>query len=539
VKRKHQTNSLPAAKKAVAYSRVSTKEQDREGFSIDAQKKLLAGYAQTNGIAVAKEFVDVETAKATGRTNFGEMIQYLKKHPGIRAILVEKTDRLYRNLKDWVTLDEFEDVEIHLVKEGVVLSRDSRSSEKFMHGIKVLMAKNYIDNLSEEARKGMQEKAEQGLWPTIAPLGYRNVLGADGKKIIDIDPVIGPVIASLFNWYADGTLSLREVAEKARKAGLASRVTGGVVPVSKVHHILRNPIYTGEVHWKGQCYRGRHRPLITRDLFDRVQGILDRRNATKLRRGPRDFAFSGLLNCGHCGCALVGEIKKARYIYYRCTGYKGKCNEPYAREELVEAKFSELLSRLHFAEHIHKWIVDGLHQSHCDERKEHDEAVKRLQTEYDRLAHRLSTIYIDKLDGRIDATTYDKLSMQWRKEQERCLREIGWHQAAEQSYMEEGVTLLTVAKDAQRLFEKRSAADKRHLLNFVLSNSTWQNGELQATFRQPFDMIAQMADASPDDGGGGGPNMPPRSAWWAREDSNLQPDRYERPALTIELQAPP
>jgi DNA invertase Pin-like site-specific DNA recombinase len=64
----------------------------------------------------------------------------------------------------------------------VVLSRESRSSEKFVHGIKVLMAKNYIDNLSEEARKGMQEKAEQGIWPTKTPLGYRNIIGPDGKK---------------------------------------------------------------------------------------------------------------------------------------------------------------------------------------------------------------------------------------------------------------------------------------------------------------------------------------------------------------------
>ena len=78
----------------------------------------------------------------------------------VRVMLVEKTDRLYRNLKDWVLLDEL-NIEIHLVKEGVVLSQDSKSSEKFFHGIKVLMAKNYIDNLSEEARKGQQEKAEE------------------------------------------------------------------------------------------------------------------------------------------------------------------------------------------------------------------------------------------------------------------------------------------------------------------------------------------------------------------------------------------
>jgi DNA invertase Pin-like site-specific DNA recombinase len=130
-------------------------------------------------------------------------------------MLVEKTDRLYRNLKDWVTVDEL-DVEIHFPKEGVVLSRESRSSEKLMHGIKVLMAKNYIDNLSEEARKGMAEKAAQGIWPSGAPLAYRNTVGPNGKKIIERDPEIAPLIAKLFEWYAAGTLSLSALAKGAR-----------------------------------------------------------------------------------------------------------------------------------------------------------------------------------------------------------------------------------------------------------------------------------------------------------------------------------
>jgi site-specific DNA recombinase len=91
-----------------------------------------------------------------------------------------------------------------------------------VHGIKVLMAKNYIDSLSEEARKGMQEKAEQGIWPTGAPLGYLNVLGPDGKKTIAPDPKIAPIITHLFGWYATGTLSLREAAERARSAGLVA-----------------------------------------------------------------------------------------------------------------------------------------------------------------------------------------------------------------------------------------------------------------------------------------------------------------------------
>jgi site-specific DNA recombinase len=106
---------------AVIYARVSSKEQEKEGFSIPAQLKLLKEYAATHGFPVAQEYVDVETAKQTGRTAFGAMVAYLKSHPAVGVLLVEKTDRLYRNLKDWVTVDEL-DIEIHFPKEGIVLS---------------------------------------------------------------------------------------------------------------------------------------------------------------------------------------------------------------------------------------------------------------------------------------------------------------------------------------------------------------------------------------------------------------------------------
>src|ERR1700680_2029118 len=93
--------------RVVLCARVSNKDQEKEGFSIPAQLRLLRDYAASNGFPIAHEFTDVETAKASGRTNFSQMLAYLKKHPGAcRTILVEKTDRLYRNLTDYATLDE-------------------------------------------------------------------------------------------------------------------------------------------------------------------------------------------------------------------------------------------------------------------------------------------------------------------------------------------------------------------------------------------------------------------------------------------------
>src|SRR5712691_3237483 len=208
--------SAGATNRAVLYARVSTKDQEREGFSIPAQLKLLREHAQSHGVTVLRKFVDVETAKQAGRGGFGEMLAFLKASPSCRTILVEKTDRLYRNFKDYVTVEDL-NVAIHFVKENTVLSPDSRSAEKLMHNIRVAMAKNYTDNLSEEVKKGLREKAEQGHWPGVAHVGYVN---NRTTRRIDVDPVRGPLVARVFTLYATGEFSLKAVAQRAFEIGL-------------------------------------------------------------------------------------------------------------------------------------------------------------------------------------------------------------------------------------------------------------------------------------------------------------------------------
>jgi hypothetical protein len=127
--------SDPMILAALVYASVSSKDQEHEGFSIPAQLDLLRSYVAGRNVSIVKEFVDVETAKQAGRNSFGAVVAFIWKHRGRLPLLVEKTDRLYGNLRDWITLDEL-DLEMHLVKEGVMLSPESRSHEKFMHGIK-------------------------------------------------------------------------------------------------------------------------------------------------------------------------------------------------------------------------------------------------------------------------------------------------------------------------------------------------------------------------------------------------------------------
>ena len=479
---------------AVLYARVSSKEQDAEGFSIPAQRRLLGDYARSNGIVIAEEFVDVETAKRAGRTAFGEMLEFLREHPSVSAILVEKTDRLYRNISDWVTIDALS-VDLHFVKEGQVLTPQSKSADKFVHGIKVLVAKNYVDNLSEETRKGMVEKAAQGLWPSFAPLGYRNVEGADGKRLIEPDPDIAPLIARLFEWYAEGSRSLREVAKMARDAGLRHRSSGDRVSTSTVHKILTNVIYTGDFEWDGERYEGCHEPIVDPALYQRVQEILKRRATTKRRRDKHDLTYWGLVDCSHCGCAVVGEVKKERYVYYRPTRHPSRCTKAcgrgYVREGGFDAQVEALLESLSLDAEVVDWIRAALRASHEDERRFREQSVARLSAEADRCQKRIEEAYVDKIEGRIDAEFFDRMARQWRDEQAQCRSRIEELSVANQAYYEDGLRLLELARNAAALWKRQSPAEKRKLLGFLVSNCTLEGAELQFELRQPFEMLRE------------------------------------------------
>ena len=511
---------------ALVYARVSSKEQEKEGFSIPAQLKLLKSYAQQNSLRIVKEFLDIETAKRSGRMGFSEMVNFLRKNsrttngPSL-VILVEKTDRLYRNLKDWVTMDELSP-EIHFVKENVVLSNDSRSSEKFMHGIKVLMAKNYIDNLSEETKKGMLEKAEQGIYPSFAPLGYLNV-ESNGKRTIAPDPVLAPVVRQLFEWYATGLHSLFEVSKKVHEEGLTYRKTAARLPKSVVHKILKNPIYYGDFVWLGKEYRGSHEPIVSKELYDRVQEVMEEKGKRRTRHQKHNWAFQGLLSCGHCGCALTAEMKKGQYVYYHCTGNRGKCPDKYVREEDIAQQFGAVIRAIQLDDEVLQWIKTALKGSHEAEEHYHREALAGLQNQYEKLQKRLDAIYMDKLDGEITREFYEQKSGQWRREQEDILRKIEKHQDANRTYLDEGVRLIELAQQAAILYENQSMEEKRRLLNFVCSNSIWKDGKLIPSYRKPFDLLAVTNVAYQKEKAASSSENDLFNIWLPGTDSNHQP----------------
>lgn len=481
--------------KAVAYVRVSSKEQEREGFSIPAQKKLLNEYAIQNGFTVVKMFEESESAKTAGRTQFKKMLNFLKEHPEVKTVLVEKTDRLYRNNTDYVNLDPDKgNLEIHLVKEGGILSKESPSHQKFMHGIKVQMAKFYSDNLSEEVIKGMSQKALEGLWPSVAPIGYIN------NRIthtIEPDPKYGPLVANAFDLASTGQFSLSKLKRKLYEMGLRSARSKAEFSKSQMQRVLSNPIYYGDFVWKGQYFKGKHTPLVSKKTFDKVQEQMGFVKKTKLTK--HSFAFTGLMTCGHCGCSITAQEKRKKsgrtYIYYHCTSGKGVCEGvTYIREEKIEEVFATALAQIQIPEHIIEWTRQALLESHKEEQGLHNAKIKALEANYRTLQNKIDKSYEDKLDGQIDHDFWATQTSRWRQQQSDIEAHLAALRTTNSSYMDHGIKLMELANKAASLFRHMTNEEKHEMMNLVLSNPRILSGSIEYDLKKPFSMFSNVTN---------------------------------------------
>lgn len=338
---------------AVIYTRVSSREQQQEGFSLHAQSRLLREYAEQNELRIVGSFEDVETAKAAGRKQFGEMVKHFARRRSCRVLLVEKTDRLYRNFRDAVAVEDL-DLEVHFVKEGQIISKDSKAQAVLIYGFNLVLARHYSNNLREEVKKGMREKASQGIYPGHAPFGYRN---NKAERTIEVDPVSSMIVSRIFALYATGSHSLSSVAKAIRSE------TGRTISRNNLHLILNNLFYLGFFEWSGQTYPGTHPLFLSVSLFEQVQLVLASHSRSSYSK--REISFRGLLRCAYDGCMITGEVQKEKYVYYHCTGNHGKCDLPWLREEELAERLGEPLKDLVLPQKVVSQLIHTL----CQDRR--------------------------------------------------------------------------------------------------------------------------------------------------------------------------
>lgn len=491
-------------KKTLLYLRVSSKEQEL-GFSLDAQRNEGVKYAVRMGLDIVRHWQVAESAKAQGRKSFSELFEYAIKNKDIGDILFEKTDRATRNYYDLIKLYELmekHDKTIHFFKEGFIMDKFSKSQDKLRLDFQVVLAKNYINNLSEETKKGMNEKANSGTYPSVAPIGYLN--DRETKKIV-IDPKSSPLVKKAFELYSTGNYSLKKLINELYNNGLAIRKSGKKLSKGAMECILKNSIYYGTFKWNEKLYSGDHEPLITKDLFDRVQMAFKRFNKPKMTK--RNFAFNGILTCHACGCAITAELKKKKYIYYRCTDSKAICtNVKYVREDHLADMFGVEIKRLEFDEENFAFIKDVLLESHQHEQEQHKETLDELQKQYKEIQEKIHKAYDDKLRGLITEAFWLMRSNTWQLELDDIKANIARFESADVKYLEEGNKILELSKHAYSLYKIQDMHEKAKLAQILSQNSTLDGTTLCFHYRKPFDILAQKG---------------PRQVWLPGQDSNL------------------
>jgi hypothetical protein len=191
---------------------------------------------------------------------------------------------------------------------------------------------------------------------------------------MDSVPLVG-VPHHVFEWYARGDVSLKEVTRLAKEIGLTHPRAHRPLAKSEIHRILRNPIYAGDFVWNGRRYQGNHEPLISRVLFEALQEVFESANRPKYTK--HRHAFAGLVSCGRCGCALTAELKKGRYVYSHCTGSRGRCGNTYVREEELSRLFEDVVRRVQISHDVAEWIAEALRESQSDKERFSRAAVMR------------------------------------------------------------------------------------------------------------------------------------------------------------------
>lgn len=402
-------NVRNAQNKAVSLARVSSKSQE-DGYSLDAQQKLLDKYCTDNKLRVIYKFRISETAsKNEQRTVFKEMLSYIKRN-SITHLVVEKTDRLTRNFHDAVIVDDWLDANqqrmLHMVKEGLVIHKNSRSDSKLMWNIYISFAKKYSDNLREEAMKGWSEKLAQGWMPAPPPYGYKTVV-ENGKKIHVIDEDCAFLVERAFRLYLEQDQSINTVTEEVAKNGLVTR-KGRPLSRNGVHKMLHNPFYIGVIAFNGKEYPGAHEPLLSRDLFFNVQQKLG--DGYNGRRTKHDPLFKGMLSCDACGASITWQLQKGRY-YGACQRRNDACKgRQLQREDRLAGQLLLRIDELDEYEIGNKRLrklmqtLSTQRNPYLDQHR--TKIVKHIKQRVRRLERIEDNLYEDKLAGVIDEQKY-------------------------------------------------------------------------------------------------------------------------------------
>ncbi len=493
-------------KTALIYKRVSTGEQAEEGHhSLKTQQQLCEKAIEEGGeYRLAEECVYEDagfSATSMNRAGLQDLLLRVKDDKNIGAVFVQDTDRLARNANDHLVIKAL------LRKQGVKLMSVSQP------GLEDTPEGNFMDLViagvnqfqsqitARKTMKSLEQKFKDGGWPTHAPIGYINVgeVNDEEVRIVEVDPVRGPLITEAFKMYATGDYSIIEVRDNITKKGFRSR-NGKYLAHSKMAEVFRNHFYYGEMRWRGFVGQGVHTPLIDQDTYERCRAIMMEHGARRCRRRKFNFILRGFVWCGKCGYRYTAEHHpKKNKSYYHCShhgnrivGTNTKCIDNYVEVGYLEDQVQQHFNQIQFSEAFVSKAEQKLKFVYEAKRSSVSGTRKRLEKARAALVHKLETAE-EKLIARVlDDAQFSRLKSKCREEIDGVDNQLFQLERGKNIKVDVIQQVLALIRNIGASYEKASPELKRLYLGLFWERFEAQSKEITLSVKSP---IVQAIEA--------------------------------------------
>ena len=500
VKKYRYAKAAPCTQ-AVIFARVSTKEQE-PGASLDAQKVAMEAYCQKICLPIVQKYRVIESSTNGKRVVFHQMLDFVRKQKQKTAIVVHCIDRFQRRFNECVDVETLlldDKVDLHFCKEGLILTKNSPSSDIMRWDMGILSGKMYIANLRDNVNRGMEYKWADGEYQTKAPVGYLNIPKTKTTPAnIVIDPERSPFIKKMFEMYATGNYSIKALQQFAKDMNLCSvrNKNNKTLGRETIWNILKNPFYYGEMRIRGETMPHKYEPIISKELFDEVQDIL---SCKKIGIQPPKyagipFAFRKLIKCAHCGCYITSEMhtKKSgkQYRYVRCSHMRGKCQQGVVSESvLLQQLDEEVFSKIR----LNATIIDLLKkcvQKRLTEESEANTVMKRkITNELNNLEAREKRIKDCFFDGDITRDEWNEEKAELAKKKDELQQTLENYADISREIQYTVNEVLDIAACASEIMKKANPEQQNNLLGLILDECYLDGQKLVYTLKKPFDKL--------------------------------------------------
>ncbi|MFA4817669.1 MAG: recombinase family protein [Parcubacteria group bacterium] len=462
-------------KKYFLYARKSTDEAERQVLSIEAQLTEVREFAQKEGIFIVQEFVETKSAKKPGRDVFEKMISGIEKGEAT-GILAWHPDRLARNAVDAGKIINLLDTGKLEMLKFPTFWFDKTPQGLFMLSIAFGQSKYYIDNLSENIKRGLRQKLRNGVYPGFAPIGYTNELR---NHTILKDPENWQLVAKLFEEYATGKYTLEQIQKLALSLGLMSRRSKSILPLSRIQRMLQNPFYYGLFEFKNEIYEGNHEPIISKQLFEKVQRVLLDRGKPRKEKPNYNFGYLGIFKCGECGRSITAEQHKKKsglvFRYFRCTKKNTDCKQGFVNEKDLNSQINDIFQKVALPQDWLKPILNKLNEEEKEISQSSKSFAQNIEKEILEIKNKASRLLDMQLGNTITLAEYKEKKQKLLNQKTALKEKLADFGRKGNYWLEPMRNFILSAHQANSLIDSENLEEKRSFLQKIGSNWTLQN----------------------------------------------------------------